>query len=258
MSEEKRSGKKGCLFLIVGTILAFVGTGVYILLSGWISSLVIQNALGGRTAYALLTASLPCMYVVFLLLDGVLVVNYLPASPHESGADEQVPMLGQRAARGFDAKVVRILSISLVAAILPVTLISVGTYRTISDEGISNAFCFIQTSEYQWEQVSYYEIECDSSKGLSMTFTMRDGSSVEILQGTVSSPDSFKEKYDSKEAFAVDIAARMAALQIPCKTFESQSAHNKLKEAARSFYKGNEDLWPHVMQLVGYEEVGTT
>lgn len=252
--EQKKSGKKGCLFLIIGTILAFVGTGIYVLLSGWITSLVINGSLGGRTAYALLTASLPCMYIVFFLLDGVLIVNYLPSSP-EPDENEQAPMLGQRKSQGFRAKTARLVSIILVAAIVPVTMVSAGTFRTVSDEGISLSFCFIQTGEYQWEQVSYYELACDNSKGLSMTFTMRDGKTVEILHGTASSPDSFKEKYDSKEAFAVDIAARMAELQIPCKTFERASTHNKLKEAARTFYKGNEKLWPHIKQLVGYEEV---
>ncbi len=251
MIEKKKNGKKGCLFLIIGTILAFVGTGLYILLSGWISSLVINGNLGGHTAYALLTASLPCVYIVFILLDGILIINYLPSPPAQAEED-LAPMLGQKASRGISPTLVRVASILLVAAIIPVGLVSVGTYRTVSDQGISSSFCFISTSEYKWEQVSYYELACDNNKGLSMTFTMRDGNSIEILQGTMSAPTFFKEQYDCKEAFAIEIAGKMASLQIPCKTFESMSTHNKLKEAARNFYQKDEKLWPYVSQLVAY------
>lgn len=254
MIEKKKSGKKGCLFLIVGTVLAFLGTGLYILLSGWLSSLVIGGVLGGRTAYALLTASFPCVYVVFILLDGVLIVNYLP-STSEPDEDELSPMLGQRTSRGIKPSTVRIASVILAAAILPVTAVSVGTYRTVSNEGITSTVCFIPMKDYKWSQVSSYELACDNNKGMSMTFTMRDGTTVEILQGTVSSPDSFKAQYDCKEALAVDIAAELERLQIPCKTFQSSSAHSKLKESARAFYKDNEKLWRYVQQLVGYEAV---
>ncbi len=258
MSKKKKSEKKGCLFLFIGTLLAFAGTFVYAVLSGWIAHLVIEADLGGRSAYALLNASLPCALAVFFLLDGVLIVNYLPAS-EPTDQEEMQPMLGQRAAadRGISQRTVRIATIALLAAIVPVALFSVGTYRTVSDEGISTKICFIPTGSYTWEQVSSYEFSCDrSSKGLAITFTMRDGKSIEILQGAMSSPDTFKEKYDCKEAFAVDIIAKMRALQISCPTLESPSKHNQLMEDAAGFYhSNNEKLWPYVQEIIGYKQV---
>ena len=257
MEKNNQKGKKGCLFLLLGTLGVLVGTLVYILVSGWISAAVIEAAIGGKVAYALLTASLPCIIVVFVLLDGILLLNYLP-SAEPSDPDEMSPMLGRRKAQGLSPKLVRGLSIALASATVLVALVSAGTYRTVSKEGVSTTVCFIKVEDYRWEQVSSYEVACDNDRGLSMTFTMRDGKRFEILQNTMSAPTSFKEIHDCKEAFAVKIMERMEELQVPCESFESTSNHRKLMESARTFYKDDPQLWPFIKQLIRYEEVGVT
>ena len=245
------------MFLMVGVLITILLTVVYVLISSGLSSLVIGSALSGRTAYALLTVSLPCIIVVYVLLNGALFLNYLPTAEGVD-PDEITPMLGKRKVGGLSQKLVRGLTIAIIAAMLPIAVVSAGTYRTVSDEGISTTVCFIEGDVYAWEKVSSYEIACDNERGLSITFKMRNGTSFEILQNTVSAPDSFKSAYPCKEAFAVDILKKMDEHQIPCSTFENQGEHRKLMEAARTFYRNDETLWSYVKLLVRYQEVIVT
>ena len=122
-------------------------------------------------------------------------------------------------------------------------LVAVNSYRLVTPHGISTYF-FTETKSYEWKQVSAYTIDCDSEDGLSVTFTMRDGSQYEILQGVNSTTAKFDEEYTSVTHFAADLDENMVVLQVP--------RNVKHMERAVKFYQGYEGLWPHVSKLIGY------
>lgn len=257
MNNHNKSGKRGCLFLLIGVVLTLLCTAIYALVAGGLSSLVIGSALSGQTAYALLPLSLIGVIIAYFLLNAILFLNYLPTSD-AAPTDEISPMLGKRKSAGLSRRTVRWLSVGLLVALIPLAAISAGTYTTVSEEGVSTTICFVKGDTYVWEKVSSYKVACDDGKGLSITFKMRDGKSFEILQNTISAPGSFKSTYPCKEAFAVDILKKMEEHQIPCATFENEREHRQLMESARSFYKGDEALWSHVKAIIRYQEVGVT
>ena len=109
-------------------------------------------------------------------------------------------------------------------------------------------FDFITTDEYQWKEVSSYRVDCDEDKGLSITFTMRDGKQIEILQSAQSAPRAFHETYECKEAFALDLIEMLEE--------EYQITRNVSHMGlAVKFYQKDTDLWPYVKEILGYDEL---
>jgi hypothetical protein len=79
-----------------------------------------------------------------------------------------------------------------------------------------------------------------------VTFTMRDGKQIEILQGVNSTREQFDEKYTSVTHFAYDLDQRMVELQVP--------RNARHVERAAKLYKDT-TLWPYVSKLIGYVEL---
>ena len=123
---------------------------------------------------------------------------------------------------------------------------AVNSYRLVTTEGVSTYF-FVETSSYEWKQVSAYTIDCDSEDGLAVTFTMRDGNQFEILRGVNSTTALFDEQYTSVTHFAADIDEKMVENQVPRNVKHIQTAVN--------FYLSYEGLWPYVSKLIGYSEL---
>ena len=134
----------------------------------------------------------------------------------------------------------------MLVGVLLTGLVAVNSYRLVTTEGISTYF-FAETKAYEWKQVSAYTIDCDSEDGLSVTFTMRDGSKYEILQGVNSTTSEFDELYTSVTHFAYDLDENMVALQVP--------RNVKHMERAVKFYQGYPGLWPYVSKLIGYTDL---
>lgn len=247
--DKKKSGK-GCLFLIIGSILGVAALILFIPLAGKLTSVIVNDTMEGQLGYAMLSAAEPCIMIASLLLFAILVIHYFdfdpPAQSKPSlGMQEEIKphkFLGTKLATWAITGVL-LLGVALTAFVYATT------YRTVTTEGVSNKICyFITTDEYTWKQVSSYKVDCDEEKGLSLTFTMRDGKQVEILQSAQSAPRAFHEKYECKEAFALDLIEMLEA--------EYQITRNvSHMERAVKFYKNDAELWPYVQKILGYDEL---
>lgn len=246
--KDKKKGGKGCLFLMVGSLLSVVALVLFIPLAGKLTSVIVNDTMEGQIGYAMLNAAEPCIMTASLLLFAILVLHYFDfegavkqtkAPTEESKARK---FLGTRAATWA-------LTGALLLGVVVTAFVYATTYRTVTTEGVSNKTCyFITTDEYSWKQVSSYKVDCHEEKGLSVTFTMRNGKQIEILQSAQSAPRSFHEKYDCKEAFALDLIEMLKE--------EYQVTRNVSHMGlAVEFYKNNEELWPYVKEIIGYDEL---
>ena len=245
----KRSGNRGCMFLVFGTLCVLVGMMIYIFLVGRLTSTVVEARYGGQAAYAIMTAQLPCILVAFLLMEAVLILQYLPSEEEyqEKLKDRSQPVGKQKKHILGTRKVTNIISLVLLLCLPLCGAISINTYRLVSEDGMTE-HCFVDQSVYTWENVQSYRVDCDSDKGLSVTFTMEDGKQLEILQGTVSDTQAFANAYSSTTAFAAHMGERLDSLQIP-----RNVSH---MERAVKFYRDKyPTLWPYVKALTGYEEI---
>ena len=244
---QKNSGK-GCLFLIIGTILGVIASFLFIPLAGQLASKIINAKMAGEVGYVMLTAAEPCIAVAALFLFCILTVHYLDISDTKKDIrpsqkpQKEYKFLGSKAATW-------VITGALVLCILLSAVVYATTYRAVTTEGISTTVChFIKTGSYEWKQVSSYKVDCDEEKGLSVTLTMRDGKQFEILQSAVSAPRSFHEAYDCKEAFVLDLVTMLEE--------EYQITPNRSHiERAKAFYSSNEKLWPYVREIIGYDEL---
>lgn len=241
-------GKKGCLFLIVGSLLALLAAGVFVLTVSRLTGVVIEARHGEEAAYALMDIVTPCYGVATFLFYAILAVWYFSPSEEEIKAQNKglSPMLGQKESKAIPKRVLWLITAGLLAGVVLTGAICVNTYRLVTPDGISSYF-FVETKSYEWKQVSAYTIDCDSDDGLSVTFTMRDGKQLEILQGVNSTTDAFDERYTSVTHFASEIDEQMVALQVP--------RNVRHMERAVKFYQGYEGLWPYVSRLIGYTEL---
>ena len=243
--KEKGGKKKGCLFLIIGSFGTIAATALFIWGVSWLTGVVIESRHGGEAAYALMTALTPCYAAAFGLFTAILGLWYM--APTEEEVQKQnrglSPMLGQKEAHAMTTGTKLLISGGMLLGVLLAGAIAVNSYRLVTPHGVSSHF-FVETKSYEWKQVSAYTIDCDSEDGLSVTFTMRDGSQYEILQGVNSTTAKFDEEYTSVTHFAADLDENMVTLQVP--------RNVKHMERAVKFYQGYEGLWPHVSKLIGY------
>ena len=243
--KEKGGKKKGCLVLIIGSFGTIAATALFIWGVSWLTGVVIESRHGGEAAYALMTALTPCYAAAFGLFTAILGLWYM--APTEEEVQKQnrglSPMLGQKEAHAMTTGTKLLISGGMLLGVLLAGAIAINSYRLVTPHGVSSHF-FVETKSYEWKQVSAYTIDCDSEDGLSVTFTMRDGSQYEILQGVNSTTAKFDEEYTSVTHFAADLDENMVALQVP--------RNVKHMERAVKFYQGYEGLWPHVSKLIGY------
>lgn len=242
---DKKKNNKGCLFLIIGSLLSVGALLLFIPLAGKLTSVIVNNTMASQVGYAMLNAAEPCITVASLFLFAILVLHYFDfeaiAQPNQK-QDTTKKFIGSKAATWVFTGI-------LLICVVVTALIYATTYRTVTTEGVSNKICyFITTDEYQWKQVSSYRVDCDEDKGLSITFTMRDGKQIEILQSAQSAPRVFHETYECKEAFALDLIEMLEE--------EYQITRNvSHMELAVKFYKSNPELWPYVKEILGYDEL---
>ena len=246
---QPKSKKKGCLFLIVGSILALLATGVYVLAVAWMTGTVIEARHGGEIAYALMKWVTPSYGIAMLCFYGILAIWYFTPTEEEQKQQNRglAPMLNEK--RNDDAVSKRTLWMitgGLLAAALITGAVAVNSYRLVTPEGIREYF-FVETKSYEWKQVTSYTVDCENENdGLSMTFTMRDGKQYEILQGVNSTTERFDGIYTSVTHFAFDVDQSMIQLQVPRNVRHVERAVKLYKDTA---------LWPYVERLIGYVEL---
>ena len=245
--DKPKSNKKGCLFLIVGSLLALLATGVYVLVVAKMTGLVIEARHGGEVAYALMKSVTPSYGIAMLCFYGILAVWYF--TPNENELQKQneglAPMLGEKPRSSAVSKpTLWMITAGLLLASVITGAVAVNNYRLVTTEGVSEYF-FVETKSYEWKQVTSYTVDCDNdSDGLSLTFTMRDGQKYEILQGVNSTTEEFDAAYTSVTHFACDLDQEMVDLQVP--------RNVRHVERTAQLYK-NHPLWPYVKTLIGYE-----
>lgn len=250
-------GNRGCLFLILGTVLILALMALYVFAVGRITSFVIEARSGDTPAYAVMTAQVPCIIAAFILLEAVLVLQYLPSQEdyekqqkpgHNTEANAKAKLFGTR-------RFANILSIVALALVLVCGMVSVNTYRLVSADGISTYF-FGQTSAYTWEDVTNCRVDCDSEKGLSVTFTLKDGKQFEILQSTLSDNAAFADRYTAATADKRTSALAFAADL--CRKLDAGGVHRSVSHMERAirFYKTDfPEQWVYVRELIRYDEI---
>ena len=247
--DKPKSNKKGCLFLIVGSLLALLATGIYVLVVAKLTGMVIESRHGGEVAYALMKSVTPSYGIAMLFFYGILAVWYFTPTEEEIKKQNEglAPMLGER--RRDDSlpkSTLWMITAGLLLGAVITGAVAVNSYRLVTTEGISEYF-FVETKSYEWKQVTSYTVDCDNdSDGLSLTFTRRDGKKYEILQGVNSTTNEFDAAYTSVTHFACDLDQKMADLQVP--------RNVRHVERTAQLYK-NHPLWPYVKTLIGYEEL---
>ena len=246
--KKTSSGKRGCLFLIAGSLLALLATGLYVLAVSLLTGVIIEARHGDEVAYALMDIVTPSYVVAMLLFYGILAIWYFTPTEEEIKKQNRSlsPMLGQKESSALSKRTLWLITAGLLAGVVVTGAVSVNTYRLVTPEGVRSYF-FVETASYEWKQVSSYTIDCENEDdGLSVTFTMRDGKKYEILQGVNSATKAFKEQYTSVTHFAADVDDQMMALQVP--------RNVKHIERAVKVYRGHK-LWPYVEKIIGYVEL---
>lgn len=246
--QKKKSNRKGCLFLVVGSLAALLATGLYILAVSFMTGIVIESRHGGEVAYALMNIVTPSYGIAMLCFYGILAVWYFSPTKDEINKQNQglAPMLGQKqSSDALPKRTLWLITAGLLLAAVITGTVAVNSYKLITSEGISTYF-FVETKSYKWKQVTSYTIDSDDKNGLSVTFTMRDGKRYEILQGVNSTTEKFDTLYTSVTHFAAELDEDMVALQVP--------RNVRHMERSVKFYKDT-SLWPYVSKLIGYVEL---
>jgi hypothetical protein len=246
--KKKKIRRKGFLFIAVGAVLITLASFVYVLLVSFLTGAVIEARHGDEVAYALMSVVTPSYGYVSLFFIAILAIWAFVPTEEELKKQNQglSPMLGQKQSEGLSKRSLWLITGGLVAAVVVTGAISVNTYKLITPDGIRNYF-FVETKSYEWKQVTGYTIDCENENdGLSVTFTMRDGKQIEILQGVNSTTEQFDEQYTSVTHFAYDLDQRMVELQVP--------RNARHVERAAKLYKDT-TLWPYVQKLIGYAEL---
>ena len=246
---KPKSKKKGCLFLIVGSLLALLATGIYVLVVAFMTGIVIETRHGGEVAYALMKSVTPSYGIAMLCFYGILAIWYFSPTEEEKKKTHGglAPMLGEKNRDdGVSKRTLWMITGGLLLAAVITGAVAVNHYRLVTAEGISEYF-FVETKSYEWKQVTGYTVDCDNDNdGLSVTFTMRDGKQYEILQGVNSTTEAFDKTYTSVTHFAYDLDQRMTELQVPRNT--------RHMERAVTLYRDH-PLWPYVSKLIGYVDL---
>lgn len=233
--------------LVFGTLAVIAGLLLFIFLTGQLTGLLMESANGDSAAYALLHFNESAIVICFVLLEAILFIKFIPNEEDydkKRGVGYQEPLKQRKVPT---KSLLRIIICCALAVVLVLPFFSAGIYTLVSEDGIKSHF-IVDTKEYSWDDVTAYKVDCDSSRGLSVNFTMNDGSTFEVLHGPKSATKKFSDKYDDTLAFLVDIDTRLKA-----KGITKNVTH---METAVAFYKGGEqELWEYVSVLTGYSEI---
>ena len=249
---QKSSGKKGLLFLIVGSLIALVVTLLFALGVTSLTGVLVEARHGGEIAYTLSSLTLTCIGIAMMLSYGILAIWYIAPSQKEIEERNRglSPMLGQTQAKAMPKPTLWLITGLLSLGIVITGVVALGTYKLVTSNGVASYVCFIKTESYTWDQVSAYTVDCDSDKGLTITFTMRDGKKYEILDGVCSTTAAFDKVYTSTTHFASVLNEIMEEEQVP------QNIRNR--ERAANFYRSDsqrQKLWVYVAQIIDYEDL---
>ena len=246
MQRKNKSSKSGCLFLVLGTLGVILGMVLFIFLTGQLTGLLMQSVNGGKAAYALLHFNEAAIIICFVLLEAVLFIKFIPNEEDYKKKRGIGYVTPEENKRKIPTKtILRFVLIGIAAVILFLPFLSASTYTLVSEDGIKSHF-FVDTKEHSWDDVVAYKVDCDSSKGLSMSFTMDDGSTYEVLHGPKSTTIEFDEQYGDTLEFLVEIDAGLKARGLVPNTPHM--------ETAVEFYK-NTELWEYVAVLTGYADI---
>ncbi len=267
VGKKPRTQKRGCLFLILGSLAALLATGCYILVVTLLTGTVIEARHGGEVGYALMTVVEGSFVVVLLLFYAILALWYV--APSEAEVERQNRQLAhtpgghnQKPAKAMPRATLWLITGGIFLCVLLTGAVSLNTYKFVTEEGV-RTYCFLETGRYDWEDVSAYSVDCDTDQGLSVTFSFKGGKQVEILRGINSFSSSFEEKYDSPTHFAAELDKR---LMNPAddRPVPPRNMSGVAYDRAVRFYRdaNPESLsgsqWVYVRQLIGYVEMDMT
>ena len=250
---KNESGKKGILFLVIGSLLALLLTGLFALGVTTLTGVLVEARFGGEVAYTLSSLTFPCIILAMLMSYGILAIWYIAPTEKEVSARNKglSPMLGQQPeARAMPKSTLWLITGLLLLAMLITGVVALGTHKLVTENGVASYICFIKTESYGWDQVSAYTVDCDTDKGLVITFIMRDGKKYEILDGVCSTTEAFDEKYTSTTHFAADLDDVMMEEQVP------RTVRNR--DRAVNFYRNDPQkklLWEYVAKIIEYEDL---
>lgn len=249
MRKKGNSKKGGCLILVFGTLCVIVGLFLFIFLTGQLTGALVQSLHGGKVAYAMLNFYEAAIIICFILLEAILFIKCIPNEEDYKKKRGIGYTDVEEKKRKIPVKtLLRIIICGILAVVVLLPFISANTYILVSEDGIKTHF-FVDTKEYSWDEVSAYTVNCDSSKGLSVSFTMNDGKIYEVLHGPKSATAEFDGKYTDVLEFLVDIDAKL-------KLNENINKNVTHMETAVAFYKNDNDgLWEYVSILTGYSEI---
>lgn len=248
-NNKKKKGRKGLLFLVVGALLATLASLLYVLVVSLLTGAIIEARHGEDVAYALMNVVTPSYGYASLFFIAILAIWYFTPTKEELQKQEQSlsPLLGQRKkGEALSRRTLWLITGGLLLCVVVTGAIAVNSYKLVTPEGIRSYF-FVETSSYQWKQVTSYTIDCENDNdGLSVTFSMRDGKRFEILQGVNSTTKRFDERYSSVTHFASTLDEEMISLQVPRNVRHMERAVRLYRDHA---------LWPYVKKLIGYHEL---
>ncbi len=250
VGKPPKSKKRGCLFLVLGSLLAVLATGLYIVVVAFLTGVIIEARHGDESAYTLMTFVKSSYLIVLILFYAILALWYISPSQEEVDRQNQKfgMMGGNTNAKALSAKKLWLISGGIFLGVILCGAISINTYTLVSEDGVRTYF-FAETSRYEWEDVSAYSIDCDGSEGLSITVTMRAGKQFEILQGINSATDTFGEKYENPTHFAAELDEW---LKTPTDGHSVPIRRVYNADLAEKFYRdAYPDLWPDIQRLIG-------
>lgn len=233
--------------MIFGTLCVILGVLLFVYLTSQLTGALMQSANGGKPAYALLHFYEAAIVICFVLLEAILFIKFIPSEEdYKKKRGVGYTDTPEKKRRIPIKTLMRIIVCAILALVLILPFVSASTYTLLTEDGIKSHF-FVDTKEYSWDDVSAYKVDCDSSKGLSVAFTMSDGKIYEILHGPKSATVEFDEKYDDVLEFLVEVDARLKQNGVV-----KNVTH---METAVSFYKSDAKLWNYVSVLTGYADI---
>ncbi len=262
VGKAKKPQKRGCLFLLLGSLVALLATGIYIVAVSLLTGVLIRARHGDEAVYALMTLVKGSYVVVLLFFYAVLAIWYI--SPSQEEVDRQNRQMAmkpgghnQKPIKAISRRTLWLISGGALLGVVLCGVISLNSYRLIGENGIRTYF-FVETDRYEWQDVNAYSVGCDNDNGLSVTFSMRGGKQFEILQGINSATPKFIEKYTSPTHFAAELDKKLMnptdGSPVPPRNMTSMAYDRAIK-----FYREDyPEIWPHVSQLIGYVEVNLT
>ncbi len=259
--------KRGCLFLILGSIAALLATGCYILIVSLLTGLVIEARHGSEVGYALMTAVEGSWGAVLLLFYAILALWYV--APSQAEVDRQnrrfATMPGghnREPAKAMPRRTLWLITAGLLLGVILAGAVALNTYKFVNEDGV-RTYCFFETGSYDWDDVSAYAVDCDTDEGLSLTFSFKGGKQLEILRGINSFASAFEEKYDSPTHFAAELDKRLMNPSddrpVPPRNMSGVAYDRAVKfyrDANPESLSGR--LWGYAAQLIGYVEMDMT